>query len=51
MSIVLEHEKPLDEKHGSHLFLHGTGKNRWFDKSFQVIVAPCGNACVNFEHR
>ena len=31
-------------------FLHGTGKNRWFDKSFSLIVTGDGIAGVNFEH-
>jgi carnitine O-palmitoyltransferase 2 len=30
--------------------LHGTGRNRWFDKSFQYIVLPSGRAALNFEH-
>ena len=49
-SIVLEHESVADPIQGCHLFLHGSGNNRWFDKSFQIIVSECGNACVNFEH-
>lgn len=31
-------------------FLHGDGANRWFDKSFQLIVCKDGNAGINFEH-
>ncbi|XP_032794300.2 carnitine O-palmitoyltransferase 2, mitochondrial [Daphnia magna] len=34
----------------SKLFLHGNGANRWFDKSFSLIVARDGKAAVNFEH-
>lgn len=30
--------------------LHGNGRNRWFDKSFQLIIAKNGKAAVNFEH-
>eukprot|EP01104_Vermistella_antarctica_P016523 TRINITY_DN5637_c0_g1_i1.p1 TRINITY_DN5637_c0_g1~~TRINITY_DN5637_c0_g1_i1.p1 ORF type:complete len:698 (-),score=117.57 TRINITY_DN5637_c0_g1_i1:180-2183(-) len=30
--------------------LHGNGNNRWFDKSFQVVVAADGNAGYNGEH-
>jgi len=26
------------------------GRNRWFDKSFQLIVLPNGTAALNFEH-
>lgn len=31
-------------------FLFGDGTNRWFDKSFSLIVAKDGTAGVNFEH-
>jgi len=31
-------------------FLHGDGKNRWFDKSFHLVVCKDGKAAVNFEH-
>lgn len=31
-------------------FLHGDGKNRWFDKSFSLIITKDGFAGVNFEH-
>lgn len=31
-------------------FLHGDGGNRWFDKSFQLILCKDGKAAVNFEH-
>lgn len=34
----------------SHCMLHGTGENRWFDKSFQLIITKNGKAAVNFEH-
>ena len=30
--------------------LHGSGRNRWFDKSFELIVCANGRAAVNFEH-
>ena len=30
--------------------LYGDGRNRWFDKSFTLIVLPNGMAAVNFEH-
>ncbi|OQV21714.1 Carnitine O-palmitoyltransferase 2, mitochondrial [Hypsibius exemplaris] len=30
--------------------LHGNGLNRWFDKSFSLIVDKGGRAGVNFEH-
>lgn len=31
-------------------FLFGEGNNRWFDKSFSLIVAKDGTAGINFEH-
>jgi len=30
--------------------LHGDGRNRWFDKSIQIIVAPNAAAGINMEH-
>eukprot|EP00123_Amoebidium_parasiticum_P014942 comp22712_c0_seq1/m.35267 comp22712_c0_seq1/g.35267 ORF comp22712_c0_seq1/g.35267 comp22712_c0_seq1/m.35267 type:complete len:659 (-) comp22712_c0_seq1:615-2591(-) len=30
--------------------LLGDGRNRWYDKSFSMIVLPDGMAAVNFEH-
>eukprot|EP01147_Barroeca_monosierra_P001871 gene1871-4967_t len=30
--------------------LYGTGRNRWFDKSFQLIVTRNARTAVNFEH-
>lgn len=31
-------------------FLHGDGCNRWFDKSFSLILDKKGHAGINFEH-
>lgn len=31
-------------------FLHADGTNRWFDKSFSLIVTRDGYAGINFEH-
>ncbi|KAK6618059.1 hypothetical protein RUM44_002501 [Polyplax serrata] len=31
-------------------YLHGDGLNRWFDKSFSLIISKDGLAAVNFEH-
>ncbi|XP_044528894.1 carnitine O-palmitoyltransferase 2, mitochondrial isoform X2 [Gracilinanus agilis] len=39
-----------DLVHLSHTMLHGDGVNRWFDKSFSLIMAKDGNAAINFEH-
>lgn len=39
---------------GAHNFLHGNNPkgalNRWFDKSFSVIVTKDGHSAINFEH-
>lgn len=39
---------------GAHNFLHGSNSkgslNRWFDKSFSLIVTKDGHAGINFEH-
>eukprot|EP00756_Hemistasia_phaeocysticola_P041263 Hpha_TRINITY_DN16906_c1_g12::TRINITY_DN16906_c1_g12_i1::g.55267::m.55267/K08766/CPT2; carnitine O-palmitoyltransferase 2 len=32
------------------VMLHGDARNRWFDKSFQLIVCSNGKSAVNFEH-
>ncbi|XP_057324058.1 carnitine O-palmitoyltransferase 2, mitochondrial [Microplitis mediator] len=32
------------------LFLHSDGTNRWFDKSFSLIMSGDGVAGINFEH-
>nr|DBA17946.1 TPA: hypothetical protein GDO54_016249 [Pyxicephalus adspersus] len=34
----------------SHNMLHGSGSNRWFDKSFSIIMTKDGTAAINFEH-
>ena len=34
----------------SRMMLHGDARNRWFDKSFQVVVAANGQAGVVWEH-
>ncbi|XP_044770452.1 carnitine O-palmitoyltransferase 2, mitochondrial isoform X2 [Neomonachus schauinslandi] len=39
-----------DLVHLSHNMLHGDGTNRWFDKSFNLIIAKDGTAAVHFEH-
>ncbi|XP_038615450.1 carnitine O-palmitoyltransferase 2, mitochondrial-like [Tachyglossus aculeatus] len=35
--------------HLSHNILHGDGMNRWFDKSFNLILTQDGQAAVHFE--
>ena len=39
-----------DFVHLSHSMLHGDGTNRWFDKSFNLIIAKDGTAAIHFEH-
>ncbi|XP_064473345.1 carnitine O-palmitoyltransferase 2, mitochondrial-like [Ornithodoros turicata] len=34
----------------AHNFLHGPVTNRWFDKSFSLIITKSGQAALNFEH-
>ena len=34
----------------NRVMLHGDARNRWFDKSFQIIITPNGKAAINFEH-
>ncbi|XP_043555251.1 carnitine O-palmitoyltransferase 2, mitochondrial [Chiloscyllium plagiosum] len=34
----------------SHNMLYGNGLNRWYDKSFSIILTKDGHAAVNFEH-
>ncbi|XP_061488998.1 carnitine O-palmitoyltransferase 2, mitochondrial isoform X2 [Rhineura floridana] len=36
--------------HLSHTMLHGDGINRWYDKSFNLILAKGGTAAIHFEH-
>ena len=43
-SILLDEEKLLRR------YLHGGAENRWFDKSFSLIVTKDGYAGINFEH-
>nr|XP_057929190.1 carnitine O-palmitoyltransferase 2, mitochondrial [Doryrhamphus excisus] len=39
-----------DPVHVSHNMLHGDGCNRWYDKSFSIIIAQDGQTAINFEH-
>ena len=49
-AVCLDDAKPETYPEVSSVMLHGDARNRWFDKSFQLIVAANGKACVNFEH-
>lgn len=48
--LCLDEETMRDHIHISHNMLHGDGCNRWYDKSFSIILAKDGNAAINFEH-
>ncbi|CAG4948902.1 unnamed protein product [Colias eurytheme] len=50
-NLVLDDESINDDKHKIlKIFLHGDGDNRWFDKSFSLIVTKDGVSGINFEH-
>uniref|UniRef100_A0A8D2KVE1 Choline/carnitine acyltransferase domain-containing protein n=1 Tax=Varanus komodoensis TaxID=61221 RepID=A0A8D2KVE1_VARKO len=48
--LCLDKTPQQDELELTHSFLHGYGFNRWFDKSFSLIVTSDGTAGINFEH-
>lgn len=48
--LSLDDESMKDHIHISHNMLHGDGCNRWYDKSFSVILTKDGQAAINFEH-
>ncbi|KAM9848691.1 carnitine O-palmitoyltransferase 2, mitochondrial [Aulostomus maculatus] len=48
--LCLDDESMRDPIHISHNMLHGDGCNRWYDKSFSIILAKDGQAAINFEH-
>uniref|UniRef100_UPI0037E944AA carnitine O-palmitoyltransferase 2, mitochondrial n=1 Tax=Semicossyphus pulcher TaxID=241346 RepID=UPI0037E944AA len=48
--LSLDDENMKDHIHISHNMLHGDGCNRWYDKSFNVILTKDGQAAINFEH-
>jgi carnitine O-acetyltransferase len=49
-ALVLDHTSPKNRTELAKELLHGDGRNRWFDKSIQVIVAPNADAGINMEH-
>ncbi|KAM9138245.1 carnitine O-palmitoyltransferase 2, mitochondrial-like isoform 2-T2 [Pangshura tecta] len=48
--LCLDNISLKDDTELSHCMLHGRGFNRWFDKSFSLIITSDGTAGVNFEH-
>ncbi|WZL73294.1 choline/carnitine O-acyltransferase [Clostridiaceae bacterium 35-E11] len=49
-ALCLDDENPNTLEETSNMMLHGNGKNRWFDKSLQFIVAKNGEIGINMEH-
>ncbi|XP_052287068.1 carnitine O-palmitoyltransferase 2, mitochondrial-like isoform X2 [Dreissena polymorpha] len=48
--LALDDHSPDTPNAVSRNFLHGDGTNRWFDKSFTLILTKDGKTAVNFEH-
>jgi len=48
--VVLDESSPTGKNGVSSGLFHGDGKNRWFDKSLQLIVFANGCAGINAEH-
>lgn len=50
--VLILDDEPIgsDEKKLLRRYLHGGAENRWFDKSFSLIVSKDGFAGLNFEH-
>jgi carnitine O-palmitoyltransferase 2 len=48
--LTLDDSAPTSHAAISRTMLHGCGRNRWFDKSLNVIVAANGKAGVCWEH-
>ena len=48
--LTLEDDAPADDTSSSRCMLHGAGRNRWFDKCFNVVVCANGRAGIAWEH-
>ena len=48
--LALDSEGTEDDEKLSRQFLFGDGKNRWFDKSFSLLISANAKVAVNFEH-
>ncbi|XP_008217123.1 carnitine O-palmitoyltransferase 2, mitochondrial isoform X1 [Nasonia vitripennis] len=50
--VLILDDEPIgtDENKLLRRYLHGGAENRWFDKSFSLIVSKDGFAGINFEH-
>ncbi|XP_050664964.1 carnitine O-palmitoyltransferase 2, mitochondrial [Leptidea sinapis] len=50
-NLILDEDSIDDDKNKIlKLYLHGDGTNRWYDKSFSLIVTKDGVSGINFEH-
>jgi carnitine O-acetyltransferase len=49
-ALCLDASSPESMEERFRAALHGNGKNRWFDKSFQFIIGKNGHVAVNGEH-
>ena len=49
-AVCLEDDAPVEYSDVMSCMLHGKGRNRWYDKSFQLIVTKNAKAAVAFEH-
>uniref|UniRef100_A0A3Q3W9A7 Choline/carnitine acyltransferase domain-containing protein n=1 Tax=Mola mola TaxID=94237 RepID=A0A3Q3W9A7_MOLML len=48
--LCLDEDSMRDHIRMSHNMLHGEEGNRWFDKSFSLIITKDGQVAINFEH-
>lgn len=48
--LCLDDAEVTNEIEATHTLLHNYGANRWFDKSFNLIVTKNGLSAINFEH-
>eukprot|EP01114_Cavostelium_apophysatum_P017198 TRINITY_DN5051_c0_g1_i1.p1 TRINITY_DN5051_c0_g1~~TRINITY_DN5051_c0_g1_i1.p1 ORF type:complete len:602 (-),score=148.21 TRINITY_DN5051_c0_g1_i1:37-1842(-) len=48
--VCLDESSPNSLDAFSQALLHGDGRNRWFDKSIQLIVCANGKSGINMEH-
>lgn len=50
-AVCLSDQSPQgDIEKEARCMLHGEARDRWFDKSFQLVVSRDGEAAINFEH-
>jgi carnitine O-palmitoyltransferase 2 len=49
-ALTLDDGCPEDNESLTQVMLHGDARNRWFDKSFNLVVAANGRAGVQWEH-